>query len=91
MRCGRGGRGGREGRWRRARAASRGGGGSALLAALCAVYIVFVPHPPLITLPFLHRLTAGYPTLKIHKAGSTEGERYQGGRDLESLKAAITA
>jgi hypothetical protein len=34
---------------------------------------------------------AGYPTLKIHKAGSTEGERYQGGRDLESLKAAITA
>jgi thiol-disulfide isomerase/thioredoxin len=31
----------------------------------------------------------GYPTLKIHKAGSSEGERYNGGRDLDSLKAAV--
>ena len=48
------------------------------------------PSPPT---PFFFLVPhfAGYPTLKIHKAGSTEGERYQGGRDLESLVAFVNA
>lgn len=33
----------------------------------------------------------GYPTLKIHKAGPSSGERYQGSRDLDSLIAAAKA
>lgn len=29
----------------------------------------------------------GYPTIKSFRAGDTEGEDYQGGRDFESLKS----
>ena len=29
----------------------------------------------------------GYPTLMVHKAGSKEGERYNGARELDALKA----
>jgi len=31
----------------------------------------------------------GYPTLKVHKNGDKDGEKYQGGRDLASLKAFV--
>jgi len=30
----------------------------------------------------------GYPTIKLYNEGDTEGEAYEGGRDLKSLKAA---
>ena len=33
----------------------------------------------------------GYPTIKLYNEGDTEGEKYEGGRDLESLKKAAAA
>ena len=56
---------------------------------------IFFPHHNHSAISFTHptlphpKDIKGYPTLKVHKAGSTEGERYNGGRDLASLKAAV--
>jgi len=33
----------------------------------------------------------GYPTIKLYNEGDTEGETYEGGRDLDSLKKAAAA
>ena len=33
----------------------------------------------------------GYPTLKLHRAGSTEGEKYQGSREKSELLAHATS
>mmetsp|Transcript_16661 Transcript_16661/g.34815 ORF Transcript_16661/g.34815 Transcript_16661/m.34815 type:complete len:169 (-) Transcript_16661:721-1227(-) len=33
----------------------------------------------------------GYPTIKLYNEGDTEGESYEGGRDLKSLKKAAAA
>jgi len=33
----------------------------------------------------------GYPTIKLYNEGDTEGETYEGGRDLKSLKKAAAA
>ena len=31
----------------------------------------------------------GYPTLKFYKPGDQEGEKYQGGRDIDALAAFV--
>ena len=66
----------------------RGVGGTACKGApglLSLSSLAHTAHTPLAPLQDIK----GYPTLKIHKDGASEGERYNGGRDLASLKAAV--